>query len=25
LEEGLYRTYIWIEEQVRRKLRAEHP
>jgi GDP-D-mannose 3', 5'-epimerase len=24
LEEGLYRTYIWIEEQVRRKLRAEH-
>jgi GDP-D-mannose 3', 5'-epimerase len=23
LEEGLYRTYIWIEEQVRRKLRAE--
>ena len=25
LEEGLYHTYIWIEEQVRRKLRAEHP
>jgi nucleoside-diphosphate-sugar epimerase len=24
LEEGLYRTYTWIEEQVRRKLRAEH-
>jgi nucleoside-diphosphate-sugar epimerase len=24
LEEGLYRTYIWIEEQVRRKLCAEH-
>jgi GDP-D-mannose 3', 5'-epimerase len=24
LEEGLYRTYIWIEEQVRRKLRVEH-
>jgi GDP-D-mannose 3', 5'-epimerase len=25
LEEGLARTYLWIEEQVRRKLRAEHP
>jgi GDP-D-mannose 3', 5'-epimerase len=25
LEEGLSRTYLWIEEQVRRKLRAEHP
>jgi GDP-D-mannose 3',5'-epimerase len=25
LEEGLYRTYVWIEEQVRRQLRAEHP
>jgi GDP-D-mannose 3', 5'-epimerase len=23
LEEGLYRTYIWIEEQVRRKLQAD--
>jgi len=23
LEEGLYRTYIWIEEQVRRTLRAD--
>jgi len=24
LEEGIYRTYIWIEEQVRRKLPADH-
>jgi GDP-D-mannose 3', 5'-epimerase len=24
LEEGLYRTYIWIEEQVRRQLHADH-